>query len=164
MEFFVKVLIFPQSLKRLPDRPSEFVVFVARGRPAAEHVEIVADAVQLRQPCGDEHRAALRAELQDQLAEHEGALDIESAKGLVEQQDPFGIQQQQDQRQPFPLRCGKRRGLRVERYGQAAEHSRGIRSGVVTDREVETVARRQSGPEARFRLRKTHVAPPQGMP
>ena len=101
--------------------------------------------------------------MQDQLAKHEGALDIEAAEGFVEQQDPFGIQQQQDQRQPFPLRPGERRGLRVERHGQTAEHSRGIRPGIVTDREVETVAHRQPGPEAGFRLRKPHVAPPQGM-
>ena len=72
--------------------------------PAAEHVEIVADAVEQGERIGcDEQGPPLAAELQDQLLHDENAFGVESAKRFVEQQDPFALHQQQDQRQPFPL-------------------------------------------------------------
>ena len=80
-------------------------MFVAAAdAPAAEHVEIVADAVEQGERIGcDEQGPPLAAELQDQLLHDENAFGVESAKRFVEQQDPFTLHQQQDQRQPFPL-------------------------------------------------------------
>ena len=64
-------------------------MFVAAAdAPAAEHVEIVADAVEQGERIGcDEQGPPLAAELQDQLLHDENAFGVESAKRFVEQQD-----------------------------------------------------------------------------
>lgn len=132
--------------------------------PAAEHVEIVADAVEQGERIGcDEQGPPLAAELQDQLLHDENAFGIESAKRFVEQQDPFALHQQQDQRQPFPLVGRQGGGFGGGRYGQPPKQRSRVRCGMVAAYEAEAIPRCQSRPEARLRLQIGHVAPPQGV-
>lgn len=77
----------------------------------------------------DEQGPPLAAELQDQLLHDENAFGVESAKRFVEQQDPFALHQQQDQRQPFPL-VGRHGGcFGGGRYGSRRSNGAGSDAG-----------------------------------